>query len=207
MTHTLYIEYWSQVVPDAVLGDLVVLNWTTPQNFSNGAIEQQVINIVPAAAVNLGATPPIFPDIATAFSNYMTAMCAQLITDTNNFYGTPGYYTASNPQPVDNIVNDALSSIATNIFGKSNKSSFSAVAALAAHGIANASAASNPGLQTNYNLVSGVLGLANGLNDANTAQNDLATKYNDLEVKFNSALTWLGTNKDKINATITAGSA
>lgn len=41
---------------------------------------------------------------------------------------------------------------------------------------------------TNYNLVSGVLGVANGLNSANAAQNDLADKYNDLATKFNALL-------------------
>lgn len=35
-------------------------------------------------------------------------------------------------------------------------------------------------LPTNFNLVSGILGVANGLNDANTAQNDMATKFNTL---------------------------
>lgn len=106
---------------------------------------------------------------------------------------------------VKSEANAAASS--SSVSGKSSKSSFSALSALAAHGIANASAASNPGLPTNFNLVSGVLGIANGLNDANTAQNDLATKYNDLEAKFNSALSWLNTNKDAINALKTAGAA
>lgn len=35
-------------------------------------------------------------------------------------------------------------------------------------------------LPTNFNLVSGLLGVANGLNDANTAQNDMANKFNSL---------------------------
>lgn len=46
---------------------------------------------------------------------------------------------------------------------------------------------------TNYNTLSGLLGISAGLNDANTAQNDLATKYNaaagklnDLATKFNT---------------------
>lgn len=39
---------------------------------------------------------------------------------------------------------------------------------------------STTNLTTNYNLVSGVLGLATGLNSANTAQNDMATKLNTL---------------------------
>lgn len=39
---------------------------------------------------------------------------------------------------------------------------------------------------TNYNLVSGVLGLANGLNSANSAQNDMADIVNSLTSKFNT---------------------
>lgn len=35
-------------------------------------------------------------------------------------------------------------------------------------------------LATNYNLATGVLGLANALNTANGAQNDLGTKFNSL---------------------------
>lgn len=48
-------------------------------------------------------------------------------------------------------------------------------------------------LATNFNALSALLGLANGLNDSNTAQNDLATKYNDLATRFNSLLTHLET--------------
>lgn len=51
---------------------------------------------------------------------------------------------------------------------------------------ANASGGTVTNLPTNFNLVSGVLGVANGLNDANTAQNDLATKFNDFVTKHNS---------------------
>lgn len=40
----------------------------------------------------------------------------------------------------------------------------------------------NVSLATNYNLVSGVLGIANGLNDANTAQNALGIAYMALAV-------------------------
>lgn len=54
--------------------------------------------------------------------------------------------------------------------------------------IADAADNAPTNLATNYNLVSGVLGLANGLNDANTKQNDLAAKYNDLADKFNLVL-------------------
>lgn len=94
---------------------------------------------------------------------------------------------------------------ATAIALKSAKASFSALSALAAHGVSNAMGGTTTTLLTNYNLATGVLGLASALNDANTAQNDMATKYNDLVSKFNSLLTWLGTNKDAVNGLRTAG--
>lgn len=53
----------------------------------------------------------------------------------------------------------------------------------------------NTALLTNYNLVSGVLGIANGLNDANSAQNALGVAYMALAVvtldlvnKFNTLI-------------------
>lgn len=53
----------------------------------------------------------------------------------------------------------------------------------------------NVSLPTNFNLVSGVLGVANGLNDANTAQNQLGVAYMALAVitidlinKFNTLI-------------------
>lgn len=94
---------------------------------------------------------------------------------------------------------------ATAIALKSAKASFSALSALAAHGVSNATGGTTTTLLTNYNLATGVLGLAGALNDANTAQNDLAIKYNDLVSKFNTVLTWLGTNKDTVNSLRTAG--
>lgn len=99
------------------------------------------------------------------------------------------------------------SALATTVAGKSAKASFSALTALAAHGLSTQATNASTTQVTNYNFVSGVLGLANGLNDANTAQNDLAAKYNALATAFNSLLSWLGTNKNAINALKTAGAA
>lgn len=55
-------------------------------------------------------------------------------------------------------------------------------------------------LPANYNTLSGLLGLSDGLNTANAAQNDLATKYNylatlynDMVGKFNAVLLQLQT--------------
>lgn len=48
-------------------------------------------------------------------------------------------------------------------------------------------------LPTNYNVLSGLLGVADGLNGGNAAQNDLATKYNALATKLNSLLSHLQT--------------
>lgn len=44
---------------------------------------------------------------------------------------------------------------------------------------------------TNYNLVSGILGVANGLNAANANQNVMADNLNDLATKFNTLLSEL----------------
>lgn len=56
----------------------------------------------------------------------------------------------------------------------------------------------NVALPTNFNLISGVLGVANGLNDANTAQNQLGVAYMALAVitidlvnKFNTLVAGL----------------
>lgn len=46
---------------------------------------------------------------------------------------------------------------------------------------------------TNYNLLSGLLGVANGLNSGNANQNDLADKYNALAGKFNTLVSHLET--------------
>jgi hypothetical protein len=99
---------------------------------------------------------------------------------------------------------------------KSSKANFSSATSAPAHGVGNSSggAATNAtaNLTTDYDLISGLLGVANGLNAANTAQNslatkynDLATKYNDLSTKFNSLLTWATSAKDSINALKSAG--
>lgn len=53
-------------------------------------------------------------------------------------------------------------------------------------GATNAATNAATNLPTNFNLISGTLGIANGLNDANSGQNDLATKYNDLATKYNA---------------------
>lgn len=52
--------------------------------------------------------------------------------------------------------------------------------------IANVSGTAANNNVTNYNLVSGILGLANGLNSSNTAQNDMADIVNNLVSKFNT---------------------
>lgn len=46
-------------------------------------------------------------------------------------------------------------------------------------------------LATNYNLATGLLGLADALNTSNSAQNDLASKYNDLATKVNTLFSHL----------------
>lgn len=59
--------------------------------------------------------------------------------------------------------------------------------------ITDATGGATNNLPTNYNLVSGLLGVANGLNDANTAQNDMANKLNALVTSYNGLLAKLRT--------------
>lgn len=54
--------------------------------------------------------------------------------------------------------------------------------------IADATGGVATNLATNYNLATGILGLATALNAANAAQNDLGTKFNALVVLFNALL-------------------
>lgn len=227
MTNTLYVKAYTQDIYDSGHSQIATIVYFTAPSYY-----QQPSNsvIIEYGSLNPLASPfPIYPDIAAAIADLGPAQASALVTAIN---GTAGlaYYTAYDIELVDASVGAAIHALTLdtitegstnkyytstektklagiNLAGKSDKSSFSAVTSLSAHGVANASAASNPGLPTNFNLVSGVLGIANGLNDANAAQNDLATKYNDLESKFNSILTWLGTTKDKINSTIAAGAA
>lgn len=53
----------------------------------------------------------------------------------------------------------------------------------------NASTTQQSNLPTNYNTLSGLLGIANGLNDANNQQNILEAKHVDLATKVNSNAT------------------
>jgi hypothetical protein len=59
-------------------------------------------------------------------------------------------------------------------------------------------------LLTNYNLATGILGLANALNDANAAQNDLAAKYNALAEKYNTAASNDNSANTKLNSVFDA---
>lgn len=86
--------------------------------------------------------------------------------------------------------------LTTDLAATSKRANFSGLGTLAAHGVS----AQPTNLSTNYNLVSGVLGVADGLNTANSQQNALAAA-------FNTILTWLGTNKDSMNGLRTAGAA
>lgn len=63
----------------------------------------------------------------------------------------------------------------------------------------NATAGAVTNLATNYNVLSALLDLANGLNAANSAQNDLATKYNALVGKYNEAAGKANDNASKYN--------
>lgn len=201
MTNSLYVQYSSQDLIDPTYGDIVLLTWLSPETY--GVLDTQVIvvNIVPGTA-NPSATPfPTFPNKDAAFAYYQSTVCTQMISDVNTFFGV-SFYTTYDAEKID-------SSVAATVANKSSKANFSALSTLAAHGVANAitTGGISTTLPTNYNLVSGILGLANGLNDANTAQNALSADFIDHVGKFNALLSWLGTNKDAINALKTAGAA
>lgn len=59
--------------------------------------------------------------------------------------------------------------------------------------LADATGGATNNLATNYNLVSGILGVANGLNSSNTAQNDMANILEALVISHNSILAKLRT--------------
>lgn len=84
----------------------------------------------------------------------------------------------------------------------SNISTGSAIVDTVTTGATDAATNANTSQVTNYNLLSGVLGLADGLNAANTAQNDLATKYNALATKYNDLATKTNANMVKVNTLI-----
>lgn len=199
MTNTLYIEYSAQDSIDVTLGDLAILSWSTPQNEFNPGLQQTVVNIVPAAAVDLLQPFPIFPDKATAFAYYMTVMCAAALTATNSYYGTT-YYTATNPQPTDDTTHAALAD-------KSSRSNFGALTSTPATTAATITGTASDTNATNYNLVSGILGVANGLNSANSAQNAMADIVNAQTTTINILIGYVGTLRSQVNALIAAGAA
>jgi hypothetical protein len=199
MTNTLYIEYSAQDSIDVTLGDLAILSWSTPQNEFNPGLQQVVVNIVSGATVDLTQTFPIFPDKATAFTYYMTAMCAAALAATNANYGT-AYYTATNAQPTDDTTSAALAS-------KTDKGGFSVMTATPATTAATIVGSASDTNATNYNLVSGLLGIANGLNSANAAQNSMADIVNAQTTAINLLIGYADTLRSQVNALIAAGQA
>ncbi len=122
--------------------------------------------------------PPneIFATIEDAIDHYKSDMQDSILTNLNN-YSNDTYVFSGNIILVSPQVNAALN-LKQDVITPS------------AH-ISNGATDANTSQATNYNVLSGLLGIAGGLNDANSAQNDLATKYNDLAGKFNTLLAYL----------------
>lgn len=180
-----------------------MLYWTTPNNYQNPGLQEITIE-VQSGVTNPSASPfPIFPDIATAQSYYMTAMCSALLTFINTLYGVT-YYTGTNPQPSDPAVAAVVAAFAAS---KTNKAGFAAITALSASGIANVTGTAADNNPTNFTTLSGLLGIASGLNTANANQNAMADMVNAQETAINDLISYVGTLEAKINALIAAGQA
>lgn len=97
--------------------------------------------------------------------------------------GKPSTFTPSTHTHAESDV----TGLVTDLAGKASTSTVIGTGAT----LGNAATNANTSQITNYNLLSGVLGLADGLNAANSSQNDLAAKYNDLATKYNTLLAML----------------
>lgn len=90
-------------------------------------------------------------------------------------------YTSAEKSKISSLATVATSGAYSDLSGKPSIPSFTAQA----H-IANAATNAVDINPTNFNLVSGILGVANGLNSANANQNAMADNLNDLATKFNT---------------------
>lgn len=209
MTNTLYVKAYGQYIYDpATVQMLALLTYTLPNEY----------NTPPAAAIaiafttgteNPSASPyPQFNSISSAITYYSPAQGAALMTTRNGVIGF-SYYTAFDVEVIDSPILTALANISyNNLLNKPtlfdgdynhliNKPSIPAFTAQTHIADASTSAASNASTTqvTSYNTLSGLLGIATGLNDANAAQNDLATKYNALAVMYNDLSTKFNTTQ------------
>lgn len=90
---------------------------------------------------------------------------------------------------------------------KSNKSEFTSVTSLSAHGVSNGATDASTSVSADSVTILGISVPTNAsYTDLVAEHNTLATKYNDLATKFNTILTYLGTSRTTINALKTAGS-
>lgn len=130
----------------------------------NTAVDARIQNIVGAAPAALDTLQEIAAQLALDES----AVAALTAT-------VSGKANASHTHPIADIVD-----LQTNLNARSNKAAFTALAALAAHGIANA----NNSLTTNYSALTVLADLVTAVNAGNVAHNDLATKFNTLLTKI-----------------------
>lgn len=131
---------------------------------------------------NTSATPyPIFVTFEAAEAFFRSTYAATLMANVNVVAGN--LFTSYDVELVDPAVNSAIHEIENMI----------PVITTCSHIANGATNAANNNL-TNYNLVSGVLGIAGGLNTANANQNAMADNLNDLAAKFNTLLADLQTN-------------
>lgn len=209
---TLYVKAYTQQIYDHTTSlNVTLVFYSTPNVYNTLPIQSfGVVN----GTTNLLATPyPTFDTEATLIAQYGAAQCAALVSQVNTTYGAT-VYTTYDLETVDAPVLSAIDALAlvarTGIYadltGKpslfsgsyldlTNKPtipSFSAQAHIA-DGATNAADNATTNSVTTYNTLSGLLGIANGLNSANSAQNDLATKYNDLADKHNDLATKFNT--------------
>lgn len=145
---------------------------------------------------DLTTTPYLtFTNVADAVAYYAASHCATLLTTVNTNAGTTVYLT-TDLELVDTPVAAALSMLApvatsgayADLTGKPTIPTFTAQPHIA--NVSVVAANNNP---TNYTLLSGILGVATGLNTANANQNAMADQLNDLTTKYNTLLAHLVT--------------
>lgn len=137
----------------------------------------------------LGSLPSTLDDLADGTTN--KGFTATLRTKLNGI--SSGATANDTDANLKNRANHTGSQAISTITGLQTALDGKQALITAGSAITNAATDAATNLATNYNLATGILGLANALNTANGAQNDLANKYNDLAGKVNTLMTHLRT--------------
>lgn len=207
MTNTLYVKGYSTYAYDPINTQIAALIYfSTPAYLNSQPLSGLAIEFTTGTEDPFATPYPLFHSIDSAINYYGPSKCAQLISNINTLAGT-AYYTAYDLERVDPPIQaalDALSTVAhtgvySDLSGKPTIPSFTPGSHIA-NGATNAATNAVTNLPTNFNLVSGILGVANGLNDANSAQNDLAAKYNTLAADYNDLATKVNTLLSNLTA-------